>query len=203
MTNAETRKRFFEKFDAIRFISEEDGFEFTFNYENFKTHQTDYKKEWTVSTIGKRIVMKEENGHKKPIDYYPTRELINSFKNMGVTLLPNMDVKAVIENFATDKQSASFFSSLFFAFKSTLQMRNSSALTGEDYILSPVKADGIYFCSQDEASKGQDATLPIDADANGAYHIALKGLYTLMYPGEKIEHAKWLEFMQTKPYKKR
>lgn len=202
MTNAETRKRFFEKFDAIRFISEEEGFEFTFNYENFKTHQTDYKKEWTVSTIGKRIVMKEENGHKKPIDYYPTRELINSFKNMGVTLLPNMDVKAVIENFATDKQSASFFSSLFFAFKSTLQMRNSSALTGEDYILSPVKADGIYFCSQDEASKGQDATLPIDADANGAYHIALKGLYTLMHPGEKIEHAKWLEFMQTKPYKK-
>ena len=203
VTNAESRKEFFENFDKIRFLSENDGFEFTFNYDNerFKTHQTDYTKVWTVSTRGKRIVMQDDNGHKKPTDYYPTDALIEAFGKVGVTLKPGMDVLAEIRKIKASNQTAAFFSELLFAFKSTLQMRNSNPLTGEDYIISPVQVAGKYYCSKDEAEKGPNATLPTDADANGAYHIALKGLFTIMYPGTKIEHAKWLEFMQTKPYK--
>lgn len=202
ITNAESRKEFFENFDKIRFISENEGFEFTFNYdkEKFKTHQTDYTKVWTVSTRGKRIVMQDDNGHKKPTDYYPTDALIEAFTKVGVTLRPDMDLMAEIRKINANTQTAAFFSELLFAFKSTLQMRNSNPLTGEDYIISPVQVAGKYYCSKDEAEKGANATLPIDADANGAYHIALKGLYTIMYPGTKIEHAKWLEFMQTKPF---
>ena len=203
VTNAESRKEFFENFDKIRFLSENDGFEFTFNYDNerFKTHQTDYTKVWTVSTRGKRIVMQDDNGHKKPTDYYPTDALIEAFGKVGVTLKPGMDVLAEIRKIKAGNQTATFFSELLFAFKSILQMRNSNPLTGEDYIISPVQVAGKYYCSKDEAEKGPNATLPTDADANGAYHIALKGLFTIMYPGTKIEHAKWLEFMQTKPYK--
>ena len=76
-----------------------------------------------------------------------------------------------------------------------------------DIILSPVARDGLYFCSTDEANKGRDAQgnwvskLPVDADANGAYHIALKGLYLLRNPEtKKIENEKWLQFMVEKPY---
>jgi len=48
-----------------------------------------------------------------------------------------------------------------------------------------------------------------DADANGAYHIALKGLYLIEhdFPVEKgslqrISTSQWLEFVQTKAYRK-
>ncbi|MGN1375189.1 MAG: type V CRISPR-associated protein Cas12a/Cpf1, partial [Prevotella sp.] len=199
ITSAEVRKSFFDKFDAIRFVSEEEGFEFSFNYDKFKTYQSDYRKLWTISTVGKRILMQDEDGYKIPKDYYPTTALLDAFGKLGISLVPNMDIKTVINGIKVDKQTASFFNDIFYAFKNTLQMRNSNALTGEDYIISPIKVNGKYYCSQEEAEKGKDAILPIDADANGAYHIALKGLFSLMYPGEKIEHAKWFEFMQTKP----
>ena len=52
------------------------------------------------------------------------------------------------------------------------EMRNSDK--NVDYIQSPVKNKfGKYFIT------GVDKNLPIDADANGAYHIALKGEYML------------------------
>ena len=80
-------------------------------------------------------------------------------------------------------------------------------MTEEDYILSPVTKDGQHFCSIVEADKGVDASgnwisrLPVDADANGAYHIALKGLFLLKNPDAKrIENEKWFEFMTKKPY---
>jgi hypothetical protein len=79
--------------------------------------------------------------------------------------------------------------------------------TDEDYILSPVAVNGKQFCTTDEANKGKDANgnwlskLPVDADANGAYHIALKGLYLLYNPQtKKIENEKWFQFMVEKPY---
>ena len=62
-------------------------------------------------------------------------------------------------------------------------MRNSvpnSSSAEDDYLISPIKADdGTFFDTRDQVVLGKDAKLPIDADANGAYHIALKGLYLL------------------------
>jgi hypothetical protein len=44
--------------------------------------------------------------------------------------------------------------------------------------------------------------LPIDADANGAYHIALKGLYLMLNPQAKqIGNEKWFRFVVEKPFK--
>ena len=54
-------------------------------------------------------------------------------------------------------------------------MRNSNGETGEDYINSPVmdlKSD--FF-----DTRAGIQSLPLDADANGAYHIALKGKMVL------------------------
>lgn len=212
ITNAISRKAFFEKFDSIKFVSEQEGFAFTFDYDNFKTFQTDYQKHWTITSFGKRIVMHTDNGHKHMVDYYPTQALIDAFGKVNIALSPGKELKGYIEAIEANKENATFFNELFYAFKATLQMRNSNAETEEDYILSPVMVDGKHFNSKDEANKGcighpEDgnwvSTLPIDADANGAYHIALKGLYTLCHPAEKLEHEKWFKFAQTKPFKKK
>ena len=206
ISNAEKRKEFLMKMERIEMRNGD--IEFEFDYRKFKTFQTDYQNLWTVSTYGKRIVMRiDDKGYKQMVDYEPTKEIINVFKNKGIQLTEGSDLKALISDFEANTVNASFFNTLLYAFQKTLQMRNSNAATEEDYILSPVAKDGHYFCSIDEANKGRDtkgdwvSKLPVDADANGAYHIALKGLYLLRNPEtKKIENEKWLQFMVEKPY---
>lgn len=206
ITNAEKRKEFLMKMERIEMRN--GNIEFEFDYRKFKTFQTDYQNLWTVSTYGKRIVMRmDDKGYKQMVDYEPTKEIINAFKNKGIQLSEGSDLKVLIVDIEANAVNASFFNTLLYAFQKTLQMRNSNAATEEDYILSPVAKDGHYFCSIDEANKGRDtkgdwvSKLPVDADANGAYHIALKGLYLLRNPEKKkIENEKWLQFMVQKPY---
>ena len=206
ITNTEKRKEFLMKMERIEMRN--GNIEFEFDYRKFKTFQTDYQNLWTVSTYGKRIVMKiDDKGYKQMIDYEPTKDIINAFKNKGIQLAEGSDLKSLIAHIEVNTVNASFFYALLYAFQKTLQMRNSNAVTEEDYILSPVAKDGHYFCSTDEANKGRDtlgnwvSKLPVDADANGAYHIALKGLYLLRNPEtKKIENEKWLQFMVEKPY---
>ena len=204
ITNAEKRKDFFMKMERIEMKN--GNVEFEFDYRKFKTYQTDFQNVWTVNTSGKRIVFDTET--RKAKDVYPTQEIVQAFANKGITLSEGADIKALIEEIEADIKNAPLFSSLFYAFKYALQMRNSNADTKEDYILSPVVRDGKQFCTTDEVEKGKDADgnwisrLPVDADANGAYHIAMKGLYLLMNPQtKKIENEKWLQFMVEKPYK--
>ena len=74
-------------------------------------------------------------------------------------------------------------------------MRNSDSK--KDYILSPVKnKNGEFF-----DSRNAQVFLPIDADANGAYNIARKGLLIIDHirKGEKkieIANEEWLDFAQ-------
>jgi CRISPR-associated protein Cpf1 len=207
ITNAEKRKDFFMKMERIEMRNGD--IEFEFDYRKFKTYQTDYQNLWTVSTFGKRIVMQpDERGHKIMKDFYPTEQIIQAFESKGIMIEEGTDFRALLSSIEANAANASLYSSLFYAFQKTLQMRNSNAATEEDYILSPSAVDGKHFCSTDEANKGRDANgnwiskLPVDADANGAYHIALKGLYLLMNPQtKKIENEKWLQFMVEKPYK--
>ena len=206
ITNTEKRREFFMKMERIEMKNGD--IEFEFDYRKFKTYQTDFKNVWTVSTYGKKIVMQpNESGHKRMVDFYPTQQIIQAFESKGITLKDGTDIKALLTKIEANITNASFYSTLFYSFQKTLQMRNSNSETEEDYILSPVAVDGKHFCSIDEANKGRDADgnwiskLPVDADANGAYHIALKGLYLLRNPElKKIETEKWLQFMVEKPY---
>ena len=207
ITNAEKRKDFFMKMERIEMKNGD--IEFVFDYRKFKTYQTDYQNLWTVCTYGKRIVMQmDDKGYKKMTDFYPTQRIIQAFKEKGIIINEGTDIKAILSSLEPIAANASLYSQLFYAFQKTLQMRNSNAETEEDYILSPVAVNGVHFSSIDEANKGKDADgnwisrLPVDADANGAYHIALKGLYLLRNPeNKKIENEKWLQFMVEKPYK--
>ena len=138
----------------------------------------------------------------------PTKELMKAFSDKDITLSESTDLKTLLADIDTNPKNASLYGTLFYAFQKTLQMRNSNSITEEDYILSPVIHNGKQFNTNDEVNKGQDADgnwiskLPVDADANGAYHIALKGLYLLLNPQtKKIENEKWLKFMVQKLYK--
>ena len=207
ITNAEKRKEFFMKMERIEMRN--GNIEFEFDYRKFKTYQTDFQNIWTVNSSGKRIVMKiDENGRKQMMDYYPTKEIMKAFSDKNITLSESADLKTLLADIDTNPKNASLYGTLFYAFQKTLQMRNSNSITEEDYILSPVIHNGKQFNTNDEVNKGQDADgnwiskLPVDADANGAYHIALKGLYLLLNPQtKKIENEKWLKFMVQKLYK--
>ena len=102
------------------------------------------------------------------------------------------------------KEDKAFFETLLYWFKMTLQMRNSVTGTDEDYLISPVmNVDGTFY-----DSRKVDNTLPKDADANGAYHIAKKGLWILEQinktktPEElkkiklAISNKEWLQYVQ-------
>ena len=207
ITNAEKRKAFFMKMERIEMRNGD--IEFEFDYRKYKTYQTDYQNIWTVNSSGKRIVMRiDENGRKQMTDYFPTKEIVKAFSDKNITLCEGTDLKALMAVIDTSPKNASLYGILFYAFQKTLQMRNSNSATEEDYILSPVTQNGKQFNTKDEADKGQDSAgnwvskFPVDADANGAYHIALKGLFLLMnQQTKKIENQKWLQFMVQKPYK--
>jgi hypothetical protein len=87
--------------------------------------------------------------------------------------------------------SADFFKTLMKLLNVTLSLRHNNGEKGEkeqDYILSPIKSkEGILFDSR-KASSIQ----PKDADANGAYNIARKGLWVL----EQIDKSEELKSLK-------
>lgn len=195
LTNAEKKKDFLTNFDDITFDSKTNSFAFTFDYSKFKVFQTDFQKTWTVFTNGKRIVYDRESKKYNTIE--PTTIIQEALEKQGVQCVDQLNVLAEIEKIET--KNASFFNSICYAFEKSLQMRNSNSETDDDYILSPVKnKNGVFFNSNEADDK-----LPKDADANGAFHIALKGLYLLQHISEtdeklKIPHEKWFEFVQSR-----
>jgi CRISPR-associated protein Cpf1 len=84
-------------------------------------------------------------------------------------------------------------------------MRNSITGTDTDYLISPVmNENGEFYDSRTCAD-----TLPKNADANGAYNIARKGLWVIeqIKKAEDLRKIKlaitnkeWLWFAQKKPY---
>ena len=208
LTNVEKKKEFFDKFDSIRYDLKEDCFVFGFDYGKI-CDNADFKKKWEVYTKGERLVYNKTERKNKSIN--PTEELKSIFDVFGINW--NNNEKNFIDSVHTiqaEKSNAKFFDTLLRMFNATLQMRNSIPNTEIDYLISPVKSeDGTFFDSREELKKGENAKLPIDADANGAYHIALKGLYLLKNDFNRndkgviqnISNADWFKFVQEKEYK--
>ena len=121
-----------------------------------------------------------------------------------MTNQPVNDVKdcEIKENILNCKERG-FHEKLLHLFKLTLQLRNSKTGTMIDYMTSSVMSvDGNFFDSRTASSK-----LPQDADANGAYNIARKGLWLIEklkntkdadLPKAKlaIKNAEWLAYAQ-------
>ena len=102
----------------------------------------------------------------------------------------------------TNIQDTGFYRRFMKLMSLTLQMRNSDEKNGIDEIVSPVMNDkGEFFVT------GKNEALPTDADANGAYNIAKKGLWIIRKIQETQEeemaklkitmsNKEWLKFAQ-------
>ena len=197
-TNAQNIKDFFGSFDSICYVKSENAFAFAFDYANFKTRLKGRKTDWVVYSGDRRLVFDAKSKSEKEI--FPTRILLDALAMQKIPVEEGFDLKAYLQNLPATRENAAFFKTVLYAFDRTLQMRNSCAATGDDYIHSPVKnADGVFF---DSRSCGPD--LPQNADANGAYHIALKGLWIVTEalhdkkPDLKLEHETWFAFAQSR-----
>ena len=208
LTNVEKKKEFFDKFDSIRYDLKEDCFVFGFDYGKI-CDNADFKKKWEVYTKGERLVY--NNTERKNISINPTEELKSIFDVFGINWNNEENFIDSVHTIQAEKSNVKFFDTLLRMFNATLQMRNSIPNTEIDYLISPVKSeDGTFFDSREELKKGENAKLPIDADANGAYHIALKGLYLLENDFNRndkgviqnISNADWFKFVQEKNYEK-
>ena len=93
---------------------------------------------------------------------------------------------------------------MIFLLQLTLQLRytnpNSEMENEKDFILSPVADSSGRFFDSRKAKENE----PVNADANGAYHIALKGLWTLQnienksgkYNLKNIKNKEWFDFIK-------
>lgn len=204
-TRYDTREKarlFFSKFQQISFNTEKGWFEFTFDYNDFTTKADGTRTQWTLCTYGERIRTfrnPKKNNQWDNERIVLTDEFKRIFDEKGIDILSNL--KDAICN----QRDAKFFKDLLGLMKLLLQMRNSITNSEEDYLLSPVADEKGHFFDSREGLSG----LPIDADANGAYNIARKGLWIVRKiqgtpEGEKmslsITNKEWLQFAQTKPY---
>lgn len=193
---------FFSKFNYIRYNDQKDWFEFSFDYGNFTDKADGTKTDWTLCTYGSlRYAYNKSlnNGHGGYEKWNVTDKLKALFSANGIEYADGKDLKAKI----TAQNKADFYAILVKCLQVTLAMRYSSVEDGKDFILSPVADEnGVFFCSE-----GRNDGLPQDADANGAYNIARKGLCVLEHIdvaekysdwSTKISNKEWLNFVQTR-----
>lgn len=195
---------FFKLFDSIFYNKVKGYFEFAFDYNNFTSKAEGTKTKWTVCTYGDRILT------------FRNAEKLNQWDNKLVILTEQFedllgeyqivygDGNCIKSRIAANDDKT-LFKGLLDLFKLTLQMRNSITNSEVDFLVSPVmNSKGEFY-----DSRKADMTLPKDADANGAYHIAKKGLMWLeqirSFKGEdwkKLDLDKtnkgWLNFVQNK-----
>lgn len=204
-TRYDTREKarlFFSKFQRISFNSKKDWFEFTFDYSDFTTKAEGTRTEWTLCTYGERI--RTFRNPQKNHQWDDERIILTvEFKQLFEKY--NIDIHSNLKEAISTQSDAQFFRELLGLMKLLLQMRNSITNSEEDYLLSPVAdGNGHFFDSRENIG-----TLPNNADANGAYNIARKGLLLIRKlqeskEGEKlslaISNKEWLLFAQTKPY---
>lgn len=202
--NASQAKAFFGKFGSIRYNADKDWFEFAFDYKNFTTKAEGTRTQWTLCTYGERI--RTFRNPQKNLQWDDEEiVLTDAFKQLFDKY--DIDIKDNLKETICMQTDAQFFKDMMGLMKLLLQMRNSKTNSEVDYLLSPVADEkGQFFDSRQGIT-----TLPDNADANGAYNIARKGLWVIRKiretaknekPSLAITNKEWLQFAQTKPYLK-
>lgn len=198
--SVEKSQEMFSKFDDILFNEKEKYYEFKMDYTKFTNKAYGEIKNWVLCSNGKRILTfrnKEKNNS------WDSKEvvLVDEFKSLFQRF--NIDKSALKESIVQQSDKA-FFSELMHLMNLMLQLRNSKTGTSIDYLISCVRNSNGEFYNSLENKPG----LPIDADANGAYNIARKGLMLIdQIKDSEIEdlgkikfnitNQKWLEYAQT------
>lgn len=202
--NIAKAQKFFRKFDSIRYNQKKDWFELEFDYNSFTTKAEGSRTKWTLCTWGHRIKNFRNTERNASWDYKEVN-LTEEYKALFEQF--SIDYKNDIKEEILKQNSKEFFENLLALLRLTLQMRNSIPNSTTDYLISPVAdADGHFYWSEECGEN-----LPKNADANGAYNIARKGLWMARQiqhsdEGDKINltisNKEWLKFAQEKPYLK-
>jgi len=198
--NVVKAKTFFSKFNSIQFNPGKGFFEFDFDYLDFTAKGEGTRTRWTLCTNGTRIETmrnKEKNNQWDNREVNLRMEFCALFDKYGVHYQAGNEIKG----FIIQQEDKSFFERLLYLFRLTLQMRNSITGTEIDYLISPVAdRNGNFF-----DTRKVTPFLPKNADANGAYNIARKGLWALNQiriaenPNRvklAISNREWLEYAQ-------
>ncbi|MDR1615104.1 MAG: type V CRISPR-associated protein Cas12a/Cpf1 [Campylobacteraceae bacterium] len=198
--NVESAKKFFEKFADIRHNGTKNYFEFVVDdYRKFNSKAEETRLDWTICTNSSRIktfINPQKNNKWDNEEIILSDEFIKLFDG-------KIDYKNNLKDKILQRTEKKFFEELLYLFKLTVQIRNSIKNSDIDYLISPVAdANGEFF-----DSRKQKAGLPNNADANGAYNIARKGLLVV----EQIKQAddlrrvnlavtnkEWLQYAQNK-----
>lgn len=200
--NIDKARKFFFNFDSIRYNKKKDWFEFAFDYNKFTSKAEGTRTQWILCTHGTRIKTfrnPQKFNQWDNAEVVLTEEFKKAFAEAAIDIYGN--IKEAICSL-TNKQS---LEQLMHLMKLLLQMRNSITNSEIDYLLSPVKDEnGLFYDSRTCTD-----LLPKDADANGAYNIARKGLLIIQKikecvieerPNLSITNKEWLQFAQQKPY---
>lgn len=203
-------KSFFSKFKKISYNTKKGYFEFSFSYKDFTPRAEGSREDWVLCTVGKRIRTFRD---KSKNSQWVSKEfnLTEAYKDLFEA--NEIEIEGNIKSQICSKSDKSFFEELLSLLKFTLQMRNSEINSTLDYMQSPVcNKEGKFYNSeemQNLAKAGsKEAIYPIDADANGAYNIARKGLWCynkissfsedkkIRYKDLAISNKEWLKFVQ-------
>ncbi len=200
--NREKSCLFIKKLTGFAYHSEADEFEIGLDYRKFGKFPG--KQEWTIcaSNQSRYIYNHHENKYECILASDEFKKLFDSY---GIEYRSGCDLRQA----AASQQSADFFRQLLRLIQITWQLRyTASGASGDedDYILSPVRDEkGNFFDSRKLSDEDGGVLEPKNADANGAYHIALKGLLLLkrIQPDGTLkrvpdEKADWIDFAQNK-----
>jgi len=185
--NQEKTKEFIEKIDRTYY--ENGQFKFDIDFARWNNRYGESRTKWTLTSYGKRIetYRDPERNNQWCSDEIDLTEEFNKILNIDGTLKMK-DVKT--------------YKRFMQLFRLMLQIRNSVVGTDTDYMISPVVGKiGINFDSR-EVEKKLPEILPKDADANGAYNIARKGLMVVeniingIHEPTKIGNADYLAYVQ-------
>lgn len=202
--NEKSAQNFIENFDDIVFNENENYFEFHVDYKKFTEKANDTRTKWTICTNSTRIKTfrnPEKNNEWDNKEVILTDEFKKLFKEYNINIYDNLK-EQILEIGGKD-----FYERFLNLFKLTLQMRNSIIGETVDFIISPIKSeDGTFYDSRIDNDKLQK-----NADANGAFNIARKGLWVIKQikntPDDKLKKVKlaitnkeWLNFVQNKEW---
>ena len=199
--NIKKSKSFFESFESIFFDKKKDYF--VFEYSDAKINpkrKTESRTFWKVCTHSPdRYKYNKKERSYEPISV--TKEITKLFDRFKIDYKSEKCIKKEI----VKQSESSFFKELTALLNLTVQLRHinpKGKISDEkDFILSPVAdKNGRFFDSR--KAKEQE---PRNADANGAYHIALKGLITVKnitadekdkFKIQSITNKDWFEFIR-------
>jgi CRISPR-associated protein Cpf1 len=198
--NLEKAKSLIENFNSIRFNNHENYFEFDLDYKKIPQTQNKEcgeKTQWTVCTYGNErfIYNPKTRGYDT---YNVTEKLAHLFKKHNISYEDGLDLREKI--LASTQDAVSFFKELLFLLRLTMSLRHVNE--NHDCILSPIKHPELGFFDSRDVKDSTEAEEPRDADANGAYHIAMKGLQIFAEkissenPKLSIKKEDWFRFIQ-------